>query len=892
MLITLIATIAGLGIGLWRGEPLVFALLGLLAGRVIALDIQLRRLQRRSAPEVHPPDTEPEGASPLTLDVDWLGKPPSEAPARVASEGAHHLTVDGAAAKDLRTSPAWVDSLRTWLTTGNLFVRIGVLLVLLGVGFLIKYAVDQHWLELTLGLRLAAVAAAGLGLLALGWILRRRQRDYGQLLQGAAIGILYLDVYGAYQLAQLLPATPTFALLALLGLSAAALAVVQNAPSLAWLGLTGGFLAPIVASSGSDDQIALFSYYAVLNAVILGVAWLRSWRALNLLGFAFTFGIGVAWGVLRYAPERFASTEPFLALFFLFYVAIAVLYAFRQPPRLRGYVDATLIFGTPIIAFACQVALVRPMEHGIAWSAALVGTFYPALSWWLSRRSEEGLELLSQAFLALGVIFLSVAVPFAVAADTTAGVWALEGAGIVWIGSRQGQWLKRVFGLLLQAGAAVALIVGGPYDVAQPFINAAYLGAALIAAAGAVSAYWLDRADARSRGAPWLLAWSLAWWLGGGLVELLRLDAGAALGANGLWYASLTLVITEAAASLVRWPRLQRVQAGLPLLGLGALALSLDRVTHPGLSGGLAAWPLYLALGYLVLFRVEQRETRRYLGWSHTALTLLMLGVLEWEIVWRVRAQLAPAEGWRLAADTLVPLIGLLALTRLKVWPLTAWRYAYGIWVGGILALTLVLWTLWSAHSPGGAAPLPWVPVLNPLDGTSALILAALWHWWRTLERERLRAPSAQATGVAQAIFGTLGFLWVNVALLRALHHAWAIPYAWDPLFHSDQVQTALAVLWGLVGVGLLLLARRLQSRPFWIAGAIVLAAVVVKLLTVDLGASGTLERILSFLAVGGLLVSIGWWSPLPPRTGSSLKGAPAEGAQDRAERRMPEAPK
>ncbi|MCI5168161.1 MAG: hypothetical protein D3903_19250, partial [Candidatus Electrothrix sp. GM3_4] len=41
----------------------------------------------------------------------------------------------------------------------------------------------------------------------------------------------------------------------------------------------------------------------------------------------------------------FASTEPFLVLFFLMFTLIGVLFAFRQPAQLRGYVDGTLVFG-------------------------------------------------------------------------------------------------------------------------------------------------------------------------------------------------------------------------------------------------------------------------------------------------------------------------------------------------------------------------------------------------------------------------------------------------------------------------------------------------------------------------------------------------------------------
>src|SRR5690606_31368549 len=143
----------------------------------------------------------------------------------------------------------------------------------------------------------------------------------------------------------LLPAGLALALVVGLVAATALLAVLQDALWLALLGLVGGYLAPVLVSTGSGSHVALFTYYAVLNAAVFAIAWIRPWRALNLVGFAFTFAIGTLWGWRYYRPEHFDSTEPFLVLFFLFYVAIPVLYALRQAPVKRGLVDGTLVFG-------------------------------------------------------------------------------------------------------------------------------------------------------------------------------------------------------------------------------------------------------------------------------------------------------------------------------------------------------------------------------------------------------------------------------------------------------------------------------------------------------------------------------------------------------------------
>jgi uncharacterized membrane protein len=72
-------------------------------------------------------------------------------------------------------------------------------------------------------------------------------------------------------------------------------------------------------------------------------------------------------------------------------------------------------------------------------------------------------------------------------------------------------------------------------------------------------------------------------------------------------------------------------------------------------------------------------------------------------------------------------------------------------------------------------------------------------------------------------------------------------------------------VLWGLLAFGSMAVANRLMLRPVWFAGAGLLAVVVGKLFVVDLSGSGTVSRIVSFLAVGGLMLIIGFFTPLPP---------------------------
>ncbi|MDR6960877.1 putative membrane protein [Pseudomonas brassicacearum] len=361
---------------------------------------------------------------------------------------------------------------RNWLFGGNTVLRVGVLLLFLGLAFLLRYATEG--MVVPIELRYAGVAASALGLLGLGWWLRQRNNNYALMLQGTGIAVLYLTVFAAMRLHPLLDSKAALGLLVAVTVFSAILAVTQNALGLAAAAALGGFAAPILTSTGSGNHVALFSYFILLNAGILAIAWFKAWRLLNLIGFVGTFGIGFAWGLRSYAPELLWSTEPFLILFFLIYLAIGLLFTRRKllemndapeddsrdallrwSARKGDYVDGTMLFAPPLVGFGLQFALVQHLEFAAAFSALALGMIYMGLA----RLLMGGRALLlAETCLALGVIFSSLAIPLGLDARWTAAAWAVEGAGIFWLGLRQQRPFARAFALLLQLGSALAFL--------------------------------------------------------------------------------------------------------------------------------------------------------------------------------------------------------------------------------------------------------------------------------------------------------------------------------------------------------------------------------------------------------------------------------------------------
>lgn len=405
-----------------------------------------------------------------------------------------------------------------WFTDGNTFVRVGIVILFVGVSFLLNYAIDKGFISIEL--RLAAVAGFALFLLSIGWKIRDKRSSYALLIQGGAVGLLYLTIFASFSLYHVLPSSIAFGFLVIIIALSASLAILQNALSLMLFGVIGGFLAPILTSTGSNNYIGLFSFYALLNAGIFTIAWFKAWKILNLLGFTFTFSISGFWGMSRYQPENFASIEPFLMLFFLFYVGIALLYASRKAPDFKDYVDGTLIFGTPIIAFGMQAAIVNRYEYGVGISAIVMGGFYLILAYWCWKKFAEELRFLSETLLAIAVIFATLAIPFAVDGSTTSAAWAVEATGVLWVSIRQGQHFRRVFSLILQLFAGLALLHEGTELHSIAFLNSTFIGVLIITICAGISSWmfyqpYTDRRSYEAKLRPWILTYSLIWLFGG-----------------------------------------------------------------------------------------------------------------------------------------------------------------------------------------------------------------------------------------------------------------------------------------------------------------------------------------------------------------------------------------
>ncbi len=753
----------------------------------------------------------------------------------------------------------------SYFTDGNIFVRVGLLVLFFGVAFLLKYAAENS--HIPVEFRFLGAAAGGFALVFVGWRLRLKKEIFALLLQGGGIGIIYITIFAAHRFAGLIPSSLTFVLLVAFTLITTALAVLQNSRSLAMYAVLGGFLAPILVSSNSGNYIGLFSYYAALNLVVFAVAWFKSWRLLNIMSFVFTFGVYGLWFASSYREEMLLPAGLFLLLFFVMYSVLGVLYALKQEQNLKGIVDGTLVFGTPLICTSIGMVMLRHLEYGIAIASISLGIYYVVLARFLWSRIGEQTRLLAESMLSVGVVFMTLAIPYALDGNWTSATWALEAAGILWVSLRQKRFYAQIFAIVLQAVAGAFFILKSAFDLGDTvWMNPAFLGGSMIALGSLISARLLYQEDSNHRlqQAHWLFyAWGLGWWLVSSVIQIDHyID-------NQVFAVLLLLIVTASLLMYVdrirqwNWLPASYTQAGLlPVLYFTALVSWQDGnyfLQFPDLTG----WVLALALNYFIVFKLEDiKWPRIYYQGLYSGFFFLVVCMLSVELNARFYVLIPGAgDAWS-ALLTVLPLFTIWWVRQGRLAVLQRFGQPLQLSITALMVAYVTLWVFFNNFSNDGSSyPLPFIPLLNPVDLVQIVFTIAVLRSMKLLGSE-----IEQYKNIIYSALGGLAFIWVSTLFLRSMHHYMGIPFNIERMLLDNTVQTGLSILWTLIGMLAILYASRKSMRPLWVAGAILIGIVIVKLIFADLRASGTIERIISFLAVGGLLVAMGYFSPIPPK--------------------------
>ena len=336
---------------------------------------------------------------------------------------------------------------------GNWLARVGVLAVVIGMGFFLKLAFDNDWIGETGRVVLGIVG--GLAFLGAGEYWHKRYPAFAQALAGGGVALLYLSIFAAFAIFELIDLYPGIGLLFLISVASAALALRYESVAVAIIGIFGAFAAPFamggfaqgtdeVASAGSSIQLMV--YVMVVDVGVLALCTFRNWRWFTLLGL---LGSLLAFGSWYggYGDEvSLLTSQGSLTIIFLLFVGATTLFhiIWRRAPQAF---DQSLM----VINAAAYLGI----SYGLLWDdfrlwmggfTLLLSLFYGGLAYAALLRSREHVYL---SFMALGIalVLLTVAVPVQLGGPWVSVAWAAEGAVLIWLSFRLRMWQLRVFGV-------------------------------------------------------------------------------------------------------------------------------------------------------------------------------------------------------------------------------------------------------------------------------------------------------------------------------------------------------------------------------------------------------------------------------------------------------------
>ncbi|MBN6076805.1 DUF2339 domain-containing protein [Aggregatibacter actinomycetemcomitans] len=892
-------------------------------------------------------------------------------------------------AKPQQPNPIW-----QWLFKGNPILKVGAVILFLGLSFLLRFA-SEH-ISFSIEARYASVAVTGVICSLIGWRLRNTRREYGLTLQGLGIGVLYLTSLATFKLHQLLPVWLVFLFQVILVVIMVALALLQNARILAQVALIGGLASPVLLSDGSGNYLVLFSYLALLNTSIAVVAWFKSWRSLNLIGFIGSTILVAGWGAQHYQPSLYLVCQLFLAYYLALYTFIVWRFATLQSAESEalsaqynnatlaqlmhhwlngvkqiGVLDSGLLVGSAISAFIMQYDITDHFADGIFYSGLGFALFYGICG--IVIRHNVKLHIVTHAMFALSLVFFTIGLSDAFTEQwQTFTLWSLEAALIYAFGIYQKSPVARLTALLffipvslfthvffdhnlsnsfsvISLGFAMAIAwqryrsgvsalwektaVGTIFAISlfalafKPLqmhelgyssaFAAVMLTATLAVICAAIQWRWLNRLLTTSatvilfidflplmvfsfegNAVTWLcvllglMSWFIGWSTANPKYHHTNFaNAAALLGltnviAGGfLFFSALTdvpfldealiiarniiilFVLFSLFAKITRWQAINTLQlAYLPLftlVSIGFYCAPESPVTQENVYDWLLILFAACALHYLMLW--QQRNMPEVLHgklktyWHISGLNVFMINFIVFCMKWAYFVELTDA--WFMLSFAMVPLAvtGILMACRSYL----IQRNLENIYLQQGILPTLLFLAAWLVFgniiSDGTSAPLPYLPVFNPLELTSLAAVYLLWRW------QQIYIPAQYKTRALAAMAG-VGLFMVSVIVMRVWHHYADIEWKLATLLASFGLQATLSVIWTMCAILLMVKGNKSGQQPVWFSGAALISLVVIKLFLVELGNSGGVARIVSFIVVGLLLLIVGYFAPLPPK--------------------------
>jgi uncharacterized membrane protein len=342
----------------------------------------------------------------------------------------------------------------------NLISKIGIAVLVLAIGYFVKYAIDNDWIA-PVG-RVAVGLVCGGILIGIAHRLRNQYKAFSSVLVGGGLAVLYFTIALAYHQYQLFNQPTAFVIMLVVTAFSVLLSHLYDRQELAIIALAGGFVTPFLVSNGNGNYVVLFSYLLILNSGLLVIAYNKLWRLLNILSFGFTAVLFATW-LLSLPYDALAPTYrggwEFATAFYLLFFLINIAYTIRKSKVFIASDFAILLANTSLyfaagLYFIAQLGLDR--YKGLF--CAGMGVFHLGATAFLFRKITVDKNIL-YLLVGLTLSFVSLTAPIQLHGHYITLFWASEAVLLYWLFIRSKINLIHVAAMLVWGAMLISLLM-------------------------------------------------------------------------------------------------------------------------------------------------------------------------------------------------------------------------------------------------------------------------------------------------------------------------------------------------------------------------------------------------------------------------------------------------
>ncbi|MDX6747384.1 DUF2339 domain-containing protein [Polaribacter sp. PL03] len=340
----------------------------------------------------------------------------------------------------------------------NLINKIGVLILVLGISFFVKFAIDKDWIN--------EPARVGIGVLCGSLImmiahkLKKNYASFSSVLVAGAISVFYLTIYIAFHEYQLFSQTVAFCIMAVITAFSALVSVSYNRQELAVLSLIGGFAAPFMLSTGEGNYVVLFSYIAILNLGILAISYFKKWKIATIVDFAFTIILFGGWCLLNIHKDSFEhmGALTFATIFYFIFSLIIVLNNLKNK-GVFSKIEYFILIANTFIFFGIGMLILKDLESNFTGLFTLLLAVYN-VAYATILYKKFGLDKNAiYILIGLALTFVTLTIPIQFNGNQITLFWAAEVVLLFWLSKKSKISSFKLGAIVVQVLSIISLLL-------------------------------------------------------------------------------------------------------------------------------------------------------------------------------------------------------------------------------------------------------------------------------------------------------------------------------------------------------------------------------------------------------------------------------------------------